>query len=123
MLFMLPPGMRWLEVAVPRCAGPLLPALARFSCLEEVTISSNAADVSWDVGPSAALAPLGTLCLDYRRVVEHRDYAEFEVDKLPCSAQRALCAATALHSLELLVAWSDEVAQLCRAPPGLQDLE
>lgn len=123
MLFMLPPDVRWLELAVPRCAGPLLPALASFRHLQELTISGNAADVSWDVGPAAALAPLRTLCLDYRRHID--DYPEFEsyVEMLPPSTQRALCAATTLHSLELRVSWGDEVAQLCLALPGLRDLK
>lgn len=122
LLFMLPAGVRELELAVPRCAGPLLPPLARFSRLEELTISGTAAEISWEVGPAAALAPFCTLRLDYRRLVDHGDYFEDMLDTLPASARCALCAATALRSLELRLIWSDEVALLCCALLRLRHL-
>lgn len=111
-LLALPPGVRWLELDVLPCAGPLLPALARFRHLEELTIGGNGADICWGVGPAAVLAPLRALCLDYRQ----------QEDSLPSSTQRALAAATALHSLELRVYWNDQVVQLCCALPGLRSL-
>lgn len=72
----------------------------------------------------AALAPLRALCLDYRRAPKLEGGCEYhsEVPTLPRSACAALCAATALHTLELRVTWSDEAAALCRALPALQHL-
>lgn len=124
LLFMLPVGLRWLELGGPQYTEPLLPNLARFSRLEELIFSGNSADVCWDVGPAAALAPLRALCLDYRQQPEYPNHpdCDSEVERLPSSTQRALCAATALHSLELCLYWSDEVAQLCLALPGLRHL-
>lgn len=60
---MLPPGVRWLELAVP-CAVPLLPALLRFSDLQRLAITGNGVNILWNVGPSTALAPLQFLRLD-----------------------------------------------------------
>lgn len=123
LLFMLPAGVRWLELDVSPCAGPMLPALARFSQLEELTISGDASGISWRVGTTAALLPLRAICLDYRKV-EQVQVGVFvsDVERLPASTQRALSAANGLRSFELRVTWSDEVAQLCRALPALRSL-
>lgn len=115
MLSVLPVGMSWMELDVFPCAGPLLPALARSEHLQELFISSNAVDVSWDVCPTAALSALRTIGLDYRR-------RDLEIEVLPRGTQRALSAAAGLHSLELRVVWTDEVAQLCIALSGLRQL-
>lgn len=118
---MLPPGVRWLELAVP-CAGPLLPALVRFSHLQCLAIAGNGADILWTVGPSTALAPLQHLCLDYRHPPwENR---ESQVGLLPFKSRglMALAAAAALHTLELRLIWSADVAALCHMLPALHHL-
>ncbi|PRW56217.1 Leucine-rich repeat containing [Chlorella sorokiniana] len=121
LLMALPPNVRWLELAVTPCAGPLLPALARFTNLQRLDITSNAADI----GPIAALALLPQLSLDYRRMPVMNADASVDdsvVEQLPRSAPPALAAATALHNLELRVAWSGDVAALCRGLPALRQL-
>lgn len=123
----LPSRVRWLELDIKPCAGPLLRALARFSRLEELTIAGNGAGILWDVGP-AAVAPLRTIRLDYRHPaveVVYGDYTDYEcsrVDVLPTNALEVLSTTTAVHTLELRVAWDDDVMQLCLALSGLQNL-
>ena len=85
----LPPGMRWLELGIKPCAGPLLPVLARFSHLQSLTITSNGAGIEWAVGPRAVLAPLHELCLDHRNAPVEFDNGSVHwsvVDQLPPSA-------------------------------------
>lgn len=122
-LAVLPPSIRWLELAVSPCAGPLLPVLARFSRLEQLTITGNGAGIHWGVGRSAALAPLLELHMDFRRDRVLDMYGTGAVvEKLPASAALALSAARALHTLHLRLCWSDEVAALCHALPALRQL-
>lgn len=122
----LPAGVRLLELNVVPCAGPLLPALMRFSRLEALTIDGNGADIRWDLGPVSTLSPLHSLRLDYRRPPREEDdvwhFTRSRVKLLPESAPRALAAATDLHTLELRVVWDDDVAKLCRALPSLRNL-
>ena len=133
MLLALPAGVRWLELDAAPCAGALLPALARFAGLEELTLNGDASGVLWDVGPAAALGPLTSARLDFRRPSYLSSYTAFSDGSscvyctphlllVPPSVPRALRAAGALTSLELRVGWSEEAAQLCQAPPALQDL-
>lgn len=124
LLWELPPTVRWLDLDVKLCAGPLLPALARFRHLQRLTIG-NGAGIEWHIGPPAALAPLRQLCLDYRRPPMPLDnrYTQLSiVGRLPASAAAALVAATALHTLELRLEWSDAVAALCYGLPALRQL-
>lgn len=124
-LFMLPAGVRWLELDVSPCAGLLLPALARFTRLQELIIT-NGADISWSIGPAAALAPLSSLGLDCRNaplLLDENHYFRADHFFLPPSALPVLSAATALHYLELRAAWSDEMAQLCHTLPALRSLK
>lgn len=125
-LAVLPPNIRWLELAVSPCAGPLLQVLARFSRLEQLTITGNGADIQWDAGHSAVLAPLLELHLDYRRDCEPDMYGygtDAVIGEMPASVALALPAATALHTLHLRLVWSDKVATLCHALPTLRQLE
>ena len=124
LLAVLPPNVRWLELDAAPCAGPLLPALARFRQLQRLTITGNGADIEWDVGTPTVLAPLQQLCLDYRRppVTLADRSMEFIVETMPGAAKQALSAATGLHTLELRLTWSDDVAAACHALPALHHL-
>ena len=125
LLAVLPPGVRWLELDAAPCAGALLPALARFGQLQQLTITGNGADIEWDVGAPTVLAPLRQLCLDYRRAPKPHPEGTIDpavVESPPEAVRNALFAATALHQLELRVAWSDEVAALCCGLPVLRCL-
>lgn len=84
-----------------------------------------AMELSLDVGPASVLAPLRSICLDYRCPPEVHSSGETQVSKvaaLPQSAQHALSAATALHTLELRVVWDGVVSRLCHALPSLRSL-
>lgn len=121
-LSVLPPSVRWLELAVSPCAGPLLPALARYSQLEQLDITGNGAAIRWDAERASVLAPLRQLHMDFRRVPGLKMDVH-SVGWLPTSAAQALSAATALHTLEVRVMWSYDVAALCRALPALRQLK
>lgn len=121
----LPPGVRRLDLAVSPCAGPLLLALTRFTRLQRLTTTGNGSNIEWDVGPSAELAPLQHLCLDYRREPFYQADGTVQctlVDQVPPCVRHALAAATGLLTLELRLEWSAEVAALCCALPALRSL-
>jgi hypothetical protein len=124
-LRLLPPGICELELACP-CAGPLPAALQRFRRLEVLRISGNGAGVRWASQPAVPVLPkLRSLGLDYRQPPEWDGECcqHAEVLRVPASMAAQLAPATCLASLELRVKWSDGVRALCRALPGLRELE
>lgn len=133
LLLCAPPGLRELELRTA-CAGPVLPALARFTRLRTLHISGNGADIDWEAdvgssGHSAAFPALQRLALDYRQRPEWqlpytRESVVYPspVRTVPPSLPARLAAATRLHTMDLCVRWSADVAALCEALPALRHL-
>jgi len=124
----LPPTITELHLSDPS-PSLLAAALERFPQLQALSVCG-----SWDWMASSwrvphclpAVPKLHTLSLDYQRLpdIEGDDswYDDSAAATLPADISAALAPASALHTLELRVHWSDEVSALCRAMPGLRNL-
>ena len=127
MLAVLPAGLQVLELAVP-CAGPVLEVLTRFRHLQELRITGNGSDVTWETpGTAGVLSKLSQLHLDNRTravCMEYRDgdTQGGEVYALHEDIAGMLAPAARLHSLALRVRWDDDAAALCSALPALVNL-
>lgn len=81
----------------------------------------------WEApGAARVLGTLGHLHLDYRERPVWDELNEgfqwAKVRQLQHIVASTLAAATRLHSLQLRVSWSDEVAALCSALPAIKNL-
>ncbi|KAL4427884.1 hypothetical protein ABPG75_001973 [Micractinium tetrahymenae] len=124
----LPPSLTRLELPT-RCTGPLPTALARcLTRLADVSITGNGAEMSWSGVAGAALIPkLSQLRLCYSRP-QYAWPAEVEPPartmlalRMPDSLAAALQGASRLRTLDLVLRWSTQVAQLL-ALPSLREL-
>lgn len=128
LLLCAPRGLRELELRAA-CAGPVFTALGRFTRLRALDITGNGADIDWEAdGGSCVISTLQHLALDYRQRPEWevpytlQSVVNTSVWRVPPSLPAQLAAATCLHTLELHVSWSADVAALCEALPALRHI-
>lgn len=108
------------------CTDELPSALARFSRLQRLDLTGNAASVNWSDPSSGPLVPLlhkvRALYGSYLPLAA-RWGAVPHKPTLPESDAVALAAASRLQRLDLQVErWADSIGELCEALPALRDL-
>lgn len=131
-LAVLPAGLLSLELDTP-CSGPVLTAAARFSQLEELSMSGNAAAIDWHMQHRATVRRLlGRLnrlrveCREPEFVTEafEIEYVQCDCQPIPAALPPALAAATRLQQLALEACWSPALVTMCETlPPSLRELE
>ena len=114
------------------CSGPVLAALARFKRLRTLIISGNGAEIDWQGrGAAAVSSKLRQLRLDCRgpncpHAYEESDGELYDFDFPECtlskSIAKSMLTASRLHSLALVLDWTEDVAALCLGLPALRSL-